>query len=367
MTSPNRTNTEDQKIGKTIVEDFRRGGFFDNLNHEFKELKEFMLTVERKEQLQKMNRVKRWIFNVWWLLKSMFFKLTPTRRILFLAALVFLVQNSQTAADNRSYFIGGILLIFIIMLELKDKLTVKEELEAGHAVQEALMPDRSPKVPGWDLWLFTRSANEVGGDVLDFQKVTDERYGFALGDVAGKGLKAALLSAKLQAMLRVLANGYSSLREIGIKLNQLFYRDRIPAMFASIVYAEIKPNDGSIRLLNAGQFQPIIVRGRSIDKLEKGGPALGIVPDAQYDEQNTSLEVGDTIIFYSDGLSEARNPTGEDFGEHRLLSLLPSLVQYSAEQIGERIISEVDRFINTAKVHDDLSIAVVKRIRETTS
>jgi sigma-B regulation protein RsbU (phosphoserine phosphatase) len=361
MTSPNQINSTEPKIGKTVIDDIRSGGFFGNISDEFRELKEFMLTAERKEQLQKMNRVKRWFFIAWWLLKSMFFKLTPTRRILLLVALYFLVQNSQTAADNRSYFIGGIILIFIIMLELKDKLTAKEELEAGHAVQKALMPERSPKVLGWDLWLFTRSANEVGGDLLDFQKVTDDRYGFALGDIAGKGLKAALLSAKLQAILRALVVDYSSLRELGIKLNQLFYRDRVPSIFASIVYAEIKPGDGLIRLINAGQFQPIIVRGSSIEKLEKGGAALGIVPDAQYDEQNTVLAAGDLIVFYSDGLSEARNQMGEDFGEKRLVSILPSIIQYSAEQIGERIISEVDKFVGKAKAHDDLSMIVVKR------
>ena len=362
MTSLNQTNTSEPKIGKTIVDDISHGGFFANIKHEFKELREYMLTVERKDQLQKMNRVKRWFFITWWLLKSMFFKLTPTRRILLLAALIFLVQNSQTAADNRSYIIGGLILIFIIMLELKDKLTAKEELEAGHAVQKALMPERSPKVPGWDLWLFTRSANEVGGDLLDFQKVTDDRYGFALGDVAGKGLKAALLSAKLQATLRALADDYPSLRELGIKFNKLFFRDRVPAIFASVVYAEIKPNDGLIRMFNAGHFQPIIVRSNSIEKMEKGGPALGIVPDAQYDEQKTILAIGDAIIFYSDGLSEARNQMGEDFGEKRLISLLPSLIQYSAEQIGERIISEIDRFVGKAKAHDDLTIAVSKHV-----
>ncbi|MBI5022322.1 MAG: serine/threonine-protein phosphatase [Ignavibacteriales bacterium] len=361
MTSQNQTNATEPGIGKTVINDIRSGGFFDNILNEYRELKEFMLTTERKDQLQKMGRVKRWFFITWWLLKSMFFKLTPTRRILLLLALIFLIQNSQTAADNRSYIIGGIILIFIIMLELKDKLTAKEELEAGHAIQKALMPDRSPKVRGWDLWLFTRSANEVGGDLLDFQKVTDDRFGFALGDVAGKGLKAALLSAKLQATLRALVVDYSSLRELGVKLNQLFYRDRVPSIFASIVYAEIKPGDGLIRLINAGQFQPIIVRGNSIEKMEKGGAALGIVPDAQYDEQNTILDAGDLMLFYSDGLSEARNQMGEDYGEKRLVSLLPLISQYSADKIGERIISEVDRFVGKAKAHDDLSMIVVKR------
>ena len=355
-------NEQEPKIGKTIIDDIRSGGFFSNMKHEFRELNEYMLNAQRKEQLQKMNRVKRWFFITWWLLKSMFFKLTPTRRILLLVAIVFLIRNTQTGNENASYIIGGLILIFIIMLELKDKLTAKEELEAGHAIQKALMPERSPKVPGWNLWLFTRSANEVGGDLLDFQKVTDDRYGFALGDVAGKGLKAALLSAKLQATLRALADDYPSLSELGVKLNKLFFRDRVPAIFASVVYAEIKPNDGLIRMFNAGHFQPIMVRSNSIEKMEKGGPALGIVPDAQYDEQKTILATGDAIIFYSDGLSEARNQIGEDFGEKRLTSLLPSIIQYSAEQMGERIISDVDRFVGKAKIHDDLTIVVAKRV-----
>jgi serine phosphatase RsbU (regulator of sigma subunit) len=351
-------NEHEPKIGKTIVEDIRRGGFFSNMKHEFKELKEFMLTAERKEQLQKMNRVKRWFFITWWLLKSMFFKLTPTRRILLLAALVFLVRNTQTQQENSFYIIGGLILIFIIMLELKDKLTAKEELEAGHAVQKAQMPERSPKVQGWDIWLFTRSANEVGGDLLDFQKITESRY----GDVAGKGLKAALLSAKLQATLRALTYDITSLRTLGIKLNQLFYRDRVPTIFASIAYTEIKPNNGELRVINAGHFQPIIVKSNSISKMEKGGPALGIVPDAQYEEQKTNLAVGETMILYSDGLTEARNQIGDDFGEKRLMSLLPSLIHFSAEQIGERIVAEIDIFVGKAKVHDDISLAILKRI-----
>ena len=101
--------------------------------------------------------------------------------------------------------LGIAILLFILMLELKDKLLAREELEAGRAVQRALMPDSGPTIPGWDVSLFTRSANDVGGDLVDYVPLDDQRNGLVLGDVAGKGLPAALLMAKLQSTLRALA------------------------------------------------------------------------------------------------------------------------------------------------------------------
>src|SRR5512138_3275825 len=94
----------------------------------------------------------------------------------------------------------------VLMLELKDKLLARSELEAGRTVQLALMPDRPPVVPGWDIWLYSRSANDVGGDLVDYLQIDPQRLGVMLGDVAGKGLPAALLMAKLQATLRALVS-----------------------------------------------------------------------------------------------------------------------------------------------------------------
>jgi len=354
------------KIGKTLADDLRRGGFFDTVRDEFLELKEFMLTDERKERLVRMNRVKRWLFIIWWLLKSMFLKLTPARRLLLVIALLASIQITwRGERGNPDFNMGvgltGVILLFILMLELKDKLVARKELETGRAVQEALMPERTPEVPGWKLWLFTRSANEVGGDLVDFIKVSDSRYGIALGDVAGKGLRAALLTAKLQAILRAIIPDFTSLSDLGKKLNQIFYRDRLPNIFASIVYLEIQPGTGTVRIMNAGHFLPLILRGSAIERLEKAGPALGILPDATFNEQQVELQSTQLILVYTDGLTEARNEKGEFFGEQRLLDLLPRISNFTAEQLGVRLVEEVDRFVGRAKAHDDLSIAILGR------
>ncbi|MGH2567147.1 MAG: PP2C family protein-serine/threonine phosphatase, partial [Bacteroidota bacterium] len=275
------------KLHETFIEDIRRGDLRQSVRRDFRELKEFMLTEERKKQLRAMGRLKRLLYFSWWLLKSLLLKLTPARRILLAVALLLLfMQDSFNISGHNvriSFDFSGLsllLLLFILMLELKDKLLAKEELEAGRAVQNALMPPRSPDVPGWRLWLFTRSANEVGGDLVDFIGISDSRFGVAVGDVAGKGLRAALMSARLQASLRALAPDFSSLSNLGAKVNQIFCRDCLPSIFASLVYLELQADSGSVRLLNAGHLPPLLVRDGRIKKLEKGGPAVGLLPTA---------------------------------------------------------------------------------------
>jgi serine phosphatase RsbU (regulator of sigma subunit) len=252
--------------------------------------------------------------------------------------------------------------LFIIMLELKDKLIAHEELEAGHAVQNALMPERTPPVSGWGLWLFTRSANEVGGDLVDFINISPDRVGVTLGDIAGKGLRAALLTAKLQATIRALAPDFSSLSELGRKLNFIFCRDSLPNLFASVVYLEVQPNAGSIRLVNAGHLPPLIVRGAQLERTDKGGMALGLSPQATYQEQRLELNTNDMVFVYSDGLTEARNESGAFFGEQKILDLLPQLATYSPQQIGDRLLAEIDRFVGDARTYDDITIAILKRL-----
>ncbi|MCX6134541.1 MAG: PP2C family protein-serine/threonine phosphatase [Ignavibacteriales bacterium] len=350
------------------MDDFRRGDFERTMRRDFSELKDFMLTEERQKRLKEMKQVKRWLFIAWWFLEGLFLKLTPARRILLLLAILLLISNVSVRTDGQGssfegfHFIGALVLLFIIMLELKDKLLAHEELEAGHAVQNALMPERTPQVPGWSLWLYTRSANEVGGDLVDFIQITPQRIGITLGDIAGKGLRAALLTAKLQATIRALVPDVISLDALASKLNFIFCRDSLPNLFASVVYVEIQPDSGSVRMVNSGHFPPVILRGGQIEKTEKGGIALGLSSQSTFHEQYIELGKGETMVIYSDGLTEARNLEGAFLGEQRILDLLPQLTPYSAEQIGDRLLQEVDRFIGEARAFDDVSIAILKRI-----
>jgi phosphoserine phosphatase RsbU/P len=367
MTTGSTSSDPKPNLGKTIINDFRRGDIEQTLRRDFSELKEFMLTEERQKRLRDMKRIKRWLFMSTWFLESLFLKLTPARRILLLLGMFLLissinVQNQEHSTSFEGFhLLGGLVLLLIIMLELKDKLVAHEELEAGHAVQNALMPDRTPQMPGWSLWLYTRSANEVGGDLVDFIQLTPQRTGVTLGDIAGKGLRAALLTAKLQATIRALAPDILSLSELGSKLNFIFCRDSLPNLFASVVYCELQPDSGAIRLVNAGHLPPLILRGSRIEKTDKGGMALGLSPQATFSEQHLDLAKGEMMLVYSDGLTEARNLDGAFFGEQRVLDLLPTLSPYSAQQIGDRLLAEVDLFIGEARAFDDISIAILKR------
>lgn len=363
MSNPS-SSSQNPNIGKTILEDFRRGDYERDLRRDFNELKEFMLTEERKKRLSSMGRAKQWIYVAWWFLEGLILKLTPTRRLLLLIAFLLLLSNlnNNNSGVEPAHIIGALILLFVLMLELKDKLLAHEELEAGHAVQDALAPERSPQVAGWGLWLFTRSANEVGGDLVDYMQINEQRVGITLGDIAGKGLRAALLTAKLQATIRALAPDSDSLSDLGGKLNHIFCRDSLPNLFASVVYAEIQPEHGLVHLLNAGHLPPLVLRGSSIEKTDKGGMALGLSRQATFSEQSIELSTNDMLFVYSDGLTDAQNDTGAFFGESKLMELLPQLAAYPAQVVGERLLAEVDRFVGDARASDDISIAILKRL-----
>lgn len=238
----------------------------------------------------------------------------------------------------------------------------RNELEIGRKVQLALLPNSNPTLSGWDLSLFTRPANEVGGDMVDYLHIREDRLGVALGDVSGKGLGAALLMAKLQATLWALATDFSSLAELGARANGILCRDGLPGRFATLVYLELKPDSGHVRILNAGHLPPVIVKSGGVDRLSPVATPLGALPDSVYNEQRAEIEPGDCLIIYSDGLTEARNSKGEFFGEGRLQELLPGIRRLSAGDAGSHLLAEVERFVGEESYSDDLSLVILKRM-----
>lgn len=365
MTANHYQKPEETGLWKTIRNDIRDESFIDTFRRDLKELKEYYLDENRRDELRKKGRIKRFFLTGWWILKIFFLRLTSFRRILLLVGLILLLQN--TGASNDNTVLGGLIILFILMLELKDKLLAHSELAEGHAVQEALMPDRSPAIPGWQLWLFTRPANEVGGDLVDFLKINEQRFGVALGDVVGKGLGAALFMAKLQATLRAIIPDFISLGELGEKINRIFHRDTLKNSFASLVYLEIQAGSGAVRFVNAGHMPPVILRAGRVEEMPAGGSALGLVSDATYKEQTVELSEGEVLVVYSDGVTEARNEVGDFFGEERLFKTFSQFAAKSAPEIGERLLAEVTRFIDKAKPHDDLSLVVMKRVNSAPS
>jgi sigma-B regulation protein RsbU (phosphoserine phosphatase) len=365
----NTANHSEPKLGKTLIDDFRWGDLRPTVSRDWRDLKDFFLTAERRKRLAEMGWFKRWFFMILWLLKSLFLKLTPVRRILAVIGLLFLLSSGSLTVGGENFHIGGntsmigaIIIIFILMLELKDKLVAKSELEAGRAVQDALLAHKKPKIDGWDLCLITRPANDVGGDLVDYIPLGKNKYGVVLADVAGKGLGAALLMAKLQATLRALAKDFKSLVQLARKINEIFYSDTLANSFASLVYLELVANSGNVRLINAGHIPPVIVRGNEIEELPKGTPALGLAYKTDYTEKSIQLSAGEVMIIYSDGLSEARNEQGNFFGDQKLMALLREVHTLTADEVCQHLINKIDHFLGNAAQNDDLSLVVVKKI-----
>jgi sigma-B regulation protein RsbU (phosphoserine phosphatase) len=356
---------EEKKKGSV---EFNLAEIKKTIHRDFKDAREFYLDEDNKRRLEGMGRIKKWFFTSLWLFKGLFLKLTPVRRILLIISLIFIfmsvsatIGESNMRVDSNLKIVGGVILLFILMLELKDKLLARDELIAGRSVQEALLPQSSPSLPGWDVWLFSKPANDVGGDLLDFIQLEKNRFGFTLGDVSGKGLPAALLMAKLQSTLRALINEVDSIDELGTKMNDIFQRDTVPTSFASLIYLECSGDSNRLEMLNAGHMPPLILRNKRIHPTEKGDRALGISRDSVYSTRTIELERGDLLVVYSDGVTEAQNEKSEFFGYERLITILTALEDRSVADTGKDLLRAVEDFVGEAPVHDDLSIMLLKK------
>lgn len=356
----NVKNQNKTGFGRTIINDLHENMNQAHLFRDFREINEQFLNSEERRKILGMGRFNRWFVRSWWLLKSMFFKLTSLQRILFIFAVI--LSMTDIGFGNNPE-VGFLLLLLVLMIELKNKLLMRNEFQAGRAVQQALLPHKNPAIPGWDVCLYTRPANEVGGDLVDYIKLSKTRWGLVLGDVSGKGLGAALYMARLQAVLRAFAPESTSMSELLRKLNRFFCQDGLPEKFASLVYVEVETNACELSLSNAGHLPPLLIQNEHIHEIESRNSALGIVPDATYQSRVLELKPGDALVFYSDGVTEAFNAGQELFGEERLQRLLPKISSATAADIADKIVSAVDGFSQQTQPSDDLSLLIIKRTK----
>ncbi|HET6277157.1 MAG TPA: PP2C family protein-serine/threonine phosphatase [Candidatus Polarisedimenticolia bacterium] len=341
-----------------------------SLRRDVSDLYRFYLDDETRAQLAGMGRIRRGFKMVFWTFSSLLLKLSPLRRVMLLAALLLLLLGRVSLVvvgpiiltPTIRLWLAVLLLLVVLMLELKDKLLARDEIELARQVQLALLPRSHPHPAGWAIWSHTRPANEVGGDLVDSLALPSGEVGVALGDVAGKGLAAALLMAKLQATLRALAPDIGSLGDLGAALNQILCRDGLENRFATLFYFTLRPGSPAVRYLNAGHNPPYVVRDGEVEQLDPSARPLGMLPGGAYRENRVDLAPGDLLIVYSDGLVEARNAQGEEFGNDRLLALARGLRGLPAEQCGARLVQAADRFLGEERPHDDLSLLVVERL-----
>jgi len=242
---------------------------------------------------------------------------------------------------------------------------LERELALASEIQQRFQPTAPPQIPGYELQGISFPCYEIGGDYYDFIEREDGRLVIALGDVSGKGTAAALLMSSLHAAVHAQAGSHDSLVSTISAVNK-YLADNIPAnRFVTLFYAELDPESGALSFLNAGHNPPLIVHAAgTVEQLASGGLPLGIKPDADYREGRTQLQPGDVLVVYSDGVTEAVSPTGEEFGSTRLYEVVSRNIESSAAGIRDRIESSLTKFSQGTSAADDITLVIVKRQAE---
>jgi len=239
---------------------------------------------------------------------------------------------------------------------------LERELALASEIQQRFQPTAPPQVDGYELQGISFPCYEIGGDYYDFIERDDGRLVIALGDVSGKGTAAALLMSSLHAAIHAQSASHNTLSATISAVNR-YLADNIPAnRFVTLFYAELDPDSGALSFLNAGHNPPLIVHSAgTVEQLASGGLPLGIKPDAEYREGRTQLQRGDVLVIYSDGVTEAVSPTGEEYGATRLYEVVSRNIEASAAGIRDRIESSLTKFAQGTSAADDITLVIVKR------
>ena len=306
-------------------------------------------------------------------------KLTPARRVLLLIALVLIVfpgwEWTWTTHSHvvkvfalDTHFYGGLLMFALLILEVGDRVVMKRDLQIAKEIQAWLLPAEPPNVPGLEIAFTTRPANTVAGDYYDvFARPSDSgprTFLIAVADVAGKSVPAAMLMATFQASLKTLSNIPGSLTDLASRMNRYACTNSQKGRrFTTAFIAEYDPALRRLAYVNAGHNNPILRRkSGSIERLDAGGMPLGIMEDAPYQSGQCTLESGDWLTVFTDGVIEAENIQQQEYGEIRFITMLHSGVMLAPGMLLNSILTDLDRFVGSAPQHDDVTCVLIKAV-----
>jgi phosphoserine phosphatase RsbU/P len=305
-------------------------------------------------------------------------KLSPARRVLLLLALLTIIFNPELSWTTKGgthvigfdlRFWGGLLMFVLLILEVADRVVMKRDLQIAREIQMWLLPPTPPHVPGIDIAFATRPANTVAGDYYDVfarppHASANETYLVAVADVAGKSIPAALLMATFQASLKTLSATPSPLAELVKGMNHYACSNSQGGLrFITAFLAEYEPATRTLTYINAGHNQPILRHNSGhIERLDAGGLPFGIKGDADYLTGTVALGAGDWLVVFTDGLVEALNEPGTDYGEDRLISILNAGIATSPVNMLSRIMTDLDFFVGYTPQQDDITCLLVKTV-----
>ena len=242
-------------------------------------------------------------------------------------------------------------------------LRIQEEVRLAARIQLDLLPSAAPEIPGYDVAGKSIPAQMVGGDYFDFIPLKNDEWALCLGDVSGKGLPASLLMANLQATLRGQSGHDIAVSERMRRANDLLYRSTDMEKFATLFYGVLDVEEHKFVFSNAGHENPYLLsRAKQEMRLATGGTVLGVVDNFPFEEEVISVNSGDLLVVFSDGITEAFDVDDKQFGEERLEKVIEECRGETAETIIDRIIDAVRKFAGDAPQADDLTLLVVRRV-----
>ena len=242
----------------------------------------------------------------------------------------------------------------------KDEARLERDLQAAKRIQGALLRPVPTSDYGLDVAARYLSAREVCGDLYEFLRYGPQQLGIALGDVSGKGTAAALYGAVAIGIMRSLAPQKLQPAEMLRQMNQVIGERRIEGRFMTACFATWQKGRQKLRVANAGQSQPLLYKGGKCDRIELAGFPLGIFEEVQYDEWGVTLDVGDILVFHSDGIAETANSEGQFFGTTRLRRLIEQHHEITSAELADLILREVDWFAQSAPLSDDRTLVILK-------
>jgi len=296
---------------------------------------------------------------------SFLMQLTPARRFFYGLSFCGFVLG-MIAAKGLWILCAFVILNFLLALELADKLTTRDELEIAREIQISLEPEKLPEIPWLSVSFSSKPAKIVGGDFFNVVKRNDNQMLSIVGDVAGKGVPAALYAAHIQSMFESLSEQSASPATILNGLNHLICRRLREGDFITAVIAFFEAEENSLTIARAGHNWPLYYSShtKTIEPLKTKGVCLGIDKDMGFssglEEKKLMLKSGDVLLLYSDGITEAMNSNHDLFDQSRLESALREGAHFPAEKIVERINFRLDEFVQSEEPHDDVTMVAIK-------
>lgn len=296
---------------------------------------------------------------------SFLMQLTPARRFFYGLSFVGFVLAVLTA--KVIWILGAfVVLNGLLAMELADKLTTRDELEIAREIQVSLEPKQVPEFPWLSVSFSSMPAKIVGGDFFNVVKRNDRQMLSIVGDVAGKGIPAALYAAHIQSMFESLSQQSASPATILNGLNHLICKRMREGDFITAVIAFFESTENSLTIARAGHNWPLYYASQTqtIEPLKSRGVCLGIDRDMGFsaclEEKSLPVKSGDILLLYSDGITEAMNPNHQLFNQSRLESALKESAHFPAKKIVERINLRLNEFIKTEEPHDDVTMVAIK-------